>query len=66
MKEVSHTMKLSAATMLAMLLGSYLYSSPVDAAELRDISKVNGGIRVSAGEQVGDISSINGGIDLGS
>ena len=66
MKEVSHTMKLSAATMLAMLLGSYLYSSSVDAAELRDISKVNGGIRVSAEEQVGDISSINGGIDLGS
>lgn len=66
MKEVSHTMKLSAATMLAMLLGSYLYSSSVDAAELRDISKVNGGNRVSAEEQVGDISSINGGIDLGS
>jgi len=66
MKEVSHTMKLSAATMLAMLLGSYLYSSSANAADVRDISKVNGGIRVSAEERVGDISSVNGGIDLGS
>lgn len=66
MREVSHTMKLSAATMLAMLLGSYLYSSNVDAAELRDISKVNGGIRVSSEERVGDVSSVNGGIDIGS
>ena len=65
MKEVSHTMKLSAATMLAMLLGSYLYSSSANAAEVRDISKVNGSIRVSAEERVGDISSVNGGIDLG-
>jgi hypothetical protein len=66
MKEVSHTMKLSAATMLAMLLGSYLYSSSANAAEVHDISKVNGGIRVSAEERVGDISSVNGSIDLGS
>jgi DUF4097 and DUF4098 domain-containing protein YvlB len=66
MKDVSHTMKLSAATMLAMLLGSYLYSTSANAADIRDISKVNGGIRVSAEERVGDISSVNGGIDLGS
>ncbi|GJM12689.1 MAG: hypothetical protein DHS20C12_10920 [Pseudohongiella sp.] len=66
MRDVSHTMKLSAATMLAMLLGSYLYSSSANAADVRDISKVNGGIRVSAEERVGDISSVNGGIDLGS
>ena len=66
MKDVSHTMKLSPATMLAMLLGSYLYSSSANAEEVRDISKVNGSIRVSAEERVGDISSVNGGIDLGS
>ena len=66
MKDVSHTMKLSAATMLAMLLGNYLYSSSANAEEVRDISKVNGSIRVSAEERVGDISSVNGGIDLGS
>lgn len=65
MREVSHTLKLSAATMLAMLLGSYLYSSSADAADLRDISKVNGGVRVSADERVGDVSSVNGGIDIG-
>lgn len=64
MREESHTLKLSAATMLAMLLGSYLYSSSADAADLRDISKVNGGIRVTADERVGDVSSVNGGIDL--
>ena len=63
MKEVSHTMKLSAATMLAMLLGSYLYSSSVDAAELRDISKVNGGIRVSSDVTLhGSLTTVNGGI----
>jgi len=63
MKEVSHTMKLSAATMLAMLLGSYLYSSSVDAAELRDISKVNGGIRVSSDATLhGSLTTVNGGI----
>ena len=66
MREVSHTIKLSTATMLAMLLGSYLYASSANAAELHDISKVNGGIRIPAEERVGDISSVNGGIDLGS
>jgi len=66
MREVSHTIKLTTATMLAMLLGSYLYASSANAAELRDISKVNGGIRISAEERVGDISSVNGSIDLGS
>ncbi len=64
MKEVSHTLKLTGATMLAMLLGSYLYSSSAEAADMRNISKVNGGIRVSVEEQVGNISSVNGGIDL--
>ena len=66
MKEVNHTMKLTAATMLAMLLGGYLYSSSANAAEVTDISKVNGGIRVPAEERVRDISSVNGGIDIGS
>ncbi len=64
MKEVSHTMKLSAATMLAMLLGSYVYTSSAEAVEHRDITRVNGDIRVSAEEQVGNVSSVNGGIDL--
>lgn len=62
---MNHTFRLSAATMLAMLLGSYLYSASAEAADVRNISKVNGGIRISAEEQVGDISSVNGGVDLG-
>ncbi|PCJ25308.1 MAG: hypothetical protein COA96_07485 [SAR86 cluster bacterium] len=62
---MNHTFRLGAATMLAMLLGSYLYTTSASAAEVRDISKVNGGIRISANEQVGNISSVNGGIDLG-
>ena len=64
MKSVNHTLRLSAATMLAMLLGSYVFGASADAAEIRDISKVNGGIRISAEEQVGDPSSVNGGVDL--
>ena len=64
MKEGSHTMKLSAAIMLAMLLGSYLYSTSTSATDAPDISKVNGRIRVLAEERMGDISSVNGDIDL--
>lgn len=61
---MNHTIRLSAATALAMLLGSYLYSASAEAAEVRNISKINGGIRISAEERVGDLSSINGGVDL--
>lgn len=67
MRNIHHKIPLSAATMLAMLLGSYLYSTSADAAELtkiRDISKIMGSIRISADEHVGNLSSINGGIDL--
>jgi DUF4097 and DUF4098 domain-containing protein YvlB len=64
MKEGSYTMKLSAAIMLAMLLGSYLYSTSTSAADVPDISKVNGRIRVLAEKRMGDISSVNGDIDL--
>jgi DUF4097 and DUF4098 domain-containing protein YvlB len=64
MKYINQKIPLSAAMMLAMLLGSYLYSSSADAAEIRNISKINGDIRISADEQVGNISSVNGGIDL--
>lgn len=61
---MNHTFRLSTAIMLAMLLGSYLYSASAEAADVRDISRVNGGIRISADDQVGDLSSVNGGIDL--
>ena len=64
MRAINHKIRLSAATLLAMVLGSYLYSASADAAEVRDISRVNGGIRVDAEEQVGDVSSVNGGITM--
>jgi hypothetical protein len=66
MRAFNHKIRLSTATLLAMVLASYLYSASADAAELRNISKVNSGVRVAAGEQLGDISSVNGGIDLAS
>lgn len=40
-----------------------LATTPVAAAE--DISRVNGGIEVAAGEQAGDLSTVNGGIRIG-
>lgn len=64
MRAIDHKIRLSAATLLAMILGSYLYSSTADAAEVRDISRVNRGIRVEVEERVGDISSVNGGITM--
>ena len=64
MRAINHKIRLGTASLLAMVLGSYLYSASADAAEFRNISKVNGGIRVAANEQVGDVSSVNGGIRL--
>lgn len=64
MRAINHKIRLSTATLLAMVLGSYLYSATADAAEIRNISRVNRGIHVAAEEYVGDISSVNGGIDL--
>ena len=64
MRAFNYKIRLSTATLLAMVLGSYLYSAYADAAEMRDISRINRSIHVSAGEWVGDISSVNGGIDM--
>ncbi len=63
-KGISHKISLSTATTLAMILGSYLYSASADAADVRDISKINSGITVEAEDRVGDVSTINGGIRL--
>ncbi len=64
MRAINHKIRLSAASMLAMILGSYLYSATADAAEVRDISRVNRGIRVEVEQRVGDVSSVNGGITM--
>ncbi|MBQ14968.1 MAG: hypothetical protein QGG67_18445 [Gammaproteobacteria bacterium] len=66
MRVIKYKENVVAATMLAMFLGGYLYTATADGAELRDISKINGSIRVDAQTQVGDISSINGGVGIGS
>ena len=64
MKAINHTLRFGTSTMLAVVLGSYLYSSSAHGAEVQNISKIMGGVRIEAQDQVGDISSINGGIDL--
>lgn len=64
MPAFSHKIRLSTATLLAVVLGSYLFSASADAAEIRNITKVNSRINVEAEEQVGDVSSVNGGIHL--
>ena len=58
----NHNIRLAAASLLALLLSSYLFANNGHAEELREISKVNGGIRIAASEQVGEVSSVNGGI----
>lgn len=60
-----HNLRLVAASLFALVLSSYLFAHGAQAAELRDISKVNGGIRVTDNEIVGEVSSVNGGIDIG-
>ena len=65
MQSLNHNLHLGAATLLALCLAGYWYSASAEAAELRDISKVNGGIRVDAEDRVGNVSSVNGGINLG-
>ena len=64
MQTLNHNLRLVAATVLALCLGSYWYSTSAEAAEVHDISKLNGGIRVDAQERVGDVSSVNGGVDI--
>jgi DUF4097 and DUF4098 domain-containing protein YvlB len=61
----NHNIRLAAASLLALLLSSYLFANNGHTEELREISKVNGGIRIAASEQVGEVSSVNGGIDIG-
>ena len=60
----SHNSRLLAASLLALLLSSYLFAAEAHGDESRDISKVNGGIRVSAKEVGGEVSSVNGGIEI--
>lgn len=64
MQALNHKLHFGAATLLALCLGSYWYSATAEAADLLDVSKVNGGVRIEAENQVGNVSSVNGGVDL--
>ncbi|MEQ8952936.1 MAG: hypothetical protein RL120_02310 [Gammaproteobacteria bacterium] len=63
MQVINHTLRLGAASLLALALSGYLYSASAHAAG-RDISHVNRGINVAADEEVGDVSSVNGSIEV--
>lgn len=65
MRVVKYKENVVAAMLLAMLLGGYLYSGNAEAAERRDISKINGGIRTSEAVTVnGSLRTVNGLIRL--
>lgn len=64
MQTINHTVRLGFASVLALLLSSYLMAANTEASEVKDISKINSGIRVDENERVGDVSSVNGGIRI--
>lgn len=64
MANENHSVRLSAAAVLAMVLGSYLFAADADASGTRDVSRINGSVEVAADEHVGDVSSINGRIEI--
>ncbi len=64
MQTVDHTVRLGAASVLALFLAGYVSTAHVQANEVQDISKVNSAIRIDANEHVGDVSSVNGGIRI--
>lgn len=64
MQFYNHTIRLGAASTLALLLAGYVSLADVHATEARDISKVNSAIRVETNEHVGDVSSVNGSIHI--
>ena len=58
----NHNIRLAAASLLALLLSSYLFANNGHAEELREISKVNGGIEIDDGAEIDSAETINGGI----
>ena len=55
-----NSLRFSAAVMLAMIFGSYVFASSADASGTQHISRINSSIEVDANDRVGDISSVNG------
>ncbi len=64
MRAFNHKIRLSTATLLAMVLASYLYSASAAGEQLGDISSVNGGIDLASGASAQEVGTVNGGIDL--
>ncbi len=64
MSAFNHSLRLGTASLLVMLLGSYVFATDAAAEESRDISRINAGVTVDNDEQVGDVSSVNGSIQL--
>ena len=55
-----HSIRFSAAILLTMILGSYVFANSAEASGSRDISRINSAVEVGAEDRVGDVSSING------
>ena len=60
MKVYNHNLQLSAAVAFALVLGLYVYSNDVQAAEVQDFSKINGNIHIASEQRAGDVSTVNG------
>lgn len=64
MHSINHNFRLGFAALLALTLSSYLVAADAKASDVRDISKINSGIRIDENDRVGDVSSVNGGIRI--
>jgi len=53
-------LRFSAAILLAMVLGSYVFANTAEASGPRNISHINSSVEVDSSDRVGDVSSING------
>ncbi len=54
----------SAALLLAMILGSYVFANAAEASGNRNVSRINSSVEVEASDRVGDVSSINGNVRI--
>lgn len=65
MRELNDSAPLTLATMLAIILGAYLFSGEANAeSDYQDISRVNGSIEVKQGQQAGNVSTVNGRVQI--
>jgi DUF4097 and DUF4098 domain-containing protein YvlB len=60
----NHTIRISAAVLLAMILGSYLFAESADASSPENVSRINASVDIDTGRVVGDVSTINGRVQI--